>query len=102
MFLQGFGAFERSVLTQIDHILMDKERLLRRTQTKRSAYRVLGKLQRQPEPLLEALAGHKVRQLDVSEYQALVLEKVDDGSKVDKKEFQGEEFSWSILEILSI
>uniref|UniRef100_A0A8C5RFJ6 Apoptosis antagonizing transcription factor n=1 Tax=Laticauda laticaudata TaxID=8630 RepID=A0A8C5RFJ6_LATLA len=40
---KGFGAFERSILTQVDHILMDKERLLRRTQTKRSAYRVLGK-----------------------------------------------------------
>ncbi|ETE64284.1 Protein AATF, partial [Ophiophagus hannah] len=40
---RGFGAFERSILTQVDHILMDKERLLRRTQTKRSAYRVLGK-----------------------------------------------------------
>ncbi|XP_023060474.1 protein AATF isoform X2 [Piliocolobus tephrosceles] len=48
---KGFGAFERSILTQIDHILMDKERLLRRTQTKRSVYRVLGK----PEP-----AAHSV------------------------------------------
>ncbi|XP_034290503.1 protein AATF [Pantherophis guttatus] len=40
---KGFGAFDRSILTQVDHILMDKGRLLRRTQTKRSAYRVLGK-----------------------------------------------------------
>ncbi|XP_020642599.3 protein AATF isoform X3 [Pogona vitticeps] len=54
---KGFGAFERSVLTQIDHILMDKERLLRRTHTKRSAYRVLGKLQPAPELLPEALPG---------------------------------------------
>uniref|UniRef100_A0A8C9QBL1 Apoptosis antagonizing transcription factor n=1 Tax=Spermophilus dauricus TaxID=99837 RepID=A0A8C9QBL1_SPEDA len=46
---KGFGAFERSILTQIDHILMDKERLLRRTQTKRSVYRVLGK----PEPVAQ-------------------------------------------------
>ncbi|XP_077167876.1 protein AATF [Paroedura picta] len=53
---KGFGAFERSILTQIDHILMDKERLLRRTQTKRSVYRVLGKPSREPE--LEALPGH--------------------------------------------
>ncbi|XP_060613007.2 protein AATF [Anolis sagrei] len=56
---KGFSAFERSVLTQIDHILMDKERLLRRTHTKRSAYRVLGKPQQAPEPLPEALPGQK-------------------------------------------
>ncbi|XP_015275995.1 PREDICTED: protein AATF [Gekko japonicus] len=54
---KGFGAFERSILTQIEHILMDKERLLRRTQTKRSVYRVLGKPLREPEPLPEALPG---------------------------------------------
>ncbi|OCT91959.1 hypothetical protein XELAEV_18015015mg [Xenopus laevis] len=40
---KGFGAFERSILTQIEQIMMDKERLLRRTQTKRSFYRILGK-----------------------------------------------------------
>ncbi|XP_015241256.1 PREDICTED: protein AATF [Cyprinodon variegatus] len=40
---KGFGAFERSVLTQVEQVLMDKERLLRRTQTRRSEYRVLGK-----------------------------------------------------------
>ncbi|KAF7244453.1 Protein AATF [Varanus komodoensis] len=55
---KGFGAFERSVLTQIDHILMDRERLLRRTWTKRSAYKVLGKRERGPEPLSEASLGH--------------------------------------------
>ncbi|XP_066492179.1 protein AATF [Tiliqua scincoides] len=55
---KGFSAFERSILTQIDHILMDKERLLRRTRTKRSAYRVLGKPQQEPEPVPEALPGH--------------------------------------------
>ncbi|XP_063002613.1 protein AATF [Elgaria multicarinata webbii] len=54
---KGFGAFERSILTQIDHILMDKERLLRRTRTKRSAYKVLGKVQRAAETLSEVLPG---------------------------------------------
>lgn len=54
---KGFGAFERSILTQIDHILMDKERLLRRTQTKRSVYRVLGKPEPAPEPVTESLPG---------------------------------------------
>ncbi|XP_066515844.1 protein AATF [Hoplias malabaricus] len=40
---KGFGAFERNILTQVEQVLMDKERLLRRTQTRRSDYRVLGK-----------------------------------------------------------
>ncbi|GAB5580815.1 protein AATF isoform X4 [Prionailurus iriomotensis] len=54
---KGFGAFERSILTQIDHILMDKERLLRRTQTKRSIYRVLGKPEPSAQPVPESLPG---------------------------------------------
>ncbi|XP_036609226.1 protein AATF isoform X2 [Trichosurus vulpecula] len=54
---KGFGAFERSVLTQIDHILMDRERLLRRTQTKRSVYRVLGRAEPVAEPVPESLPG---------------------------------------------
>lgn len=54
---KGFGAFERSILTQIDHILMDKERLLRRTQTKRSIYQVLGKPEPAVQPVPESLPG---------------------------------------------
>ncbi|EMP37708.1 Protein AATF [Chelonia mydas] len=50
-------AFERSILTQIDHIMMDKERLLRRTQTKRSVYRVLGKPEQESQPIPESLPG---------------------------------------------
>ncbi|XP_075296069.1 protein AATF isoform X2 [Opisthocomus hoazin] len=52
---KGFGAFERSILTQIDHIMMDKERLLRRTQTKRSVYTVLGKQEQKAPPVPESL-----------------------------------------------
>lgn len=40
---KGFGAFDRNILTQVEHVLADKDRLLRRTQTRRSEYRVLGK-----------------------------------------------------------
>lgn len=40
---KGFGAFERSILTQLEQVLMDNERLLRRTQTRRSEYVILGK-----------------------------------------------------------
>ncbi|XP_020847440.1 protein AATF isoform X1 [Phascolarctos cinereus] len=58
---KGFGAFEHSVLTQIDHILMDKERLLRRTQTKRSVYRVLGRA----EPVAELVPENLPGQLEI-------------------------------------
>ncbi|CAG5861581.1 unnamed protein product [Menidia menidia] len=40
---KGFQAFESNIVTQVEQVLMDKERLLRRTQTRRSDYRVLGK-----------------------------------------------------------
>ncbi|KAM3620077.1 uncharacterized protein V6R79_018035 [Siganus canaliculatus] len=40
---KGFGAFDRNILTQVEQVLMDKERLVRRTQTRRSEYRILGK-----------------------------------------------------------
>ncbi|KAM5180951.1 protein AATF [Mantella aurantiaca] len=39
---KGLGS-DRSILVQIEQIMMDQERLLRRTQTKRSTYRILGK-----------------------------------------------------------
>ncbi|KAG7483646.1 hypothetical protein MATL_G00040590 [Megalops atlanticus] len=50
---KGFAAFDRNILTQVEQVLMDKERLLRRTQTKRSEYRVLGRA----EPAAPAPAG---------------------------------------------
>lgn len=39
---KNFSAFEQSTLKQIEHILADRSRLLKRTRTKRSNYRVLG------------------------------------------------------------
>ncbi|KAM3933708.1 protein AATF [Leptodactylus fuscus] len=49
---KGFAGSERSILMQVEQIMMDKERLLRRTQTKRSIYRILGKSRQDsaPEP----------------------------------------------------
>ncbi|XP_075445615.1 protein AATF isoform X2 [Ascaphus truei] len=54
---KGFGAFERSILTQIEQIMMDKERLLRRTQTKRTLYRVLGKSLQDSQAVPESVPG---------------------------------------------
>ncbi|XP_068125465.1 protein AATF isoform X2 [Hyperolius riggenbachi] len=47
---KGFGGSDRSILMQIEQIMMDKERLLRRTQTKRSLYRILGKFDKESVP----------------------------------------------------
>lgn len=46
-----FSAFDLPTLKQIEEILLDGERLLRRTRTKRSDYSVLGKT----EPVLEKI-----------------------------------------------
>ena len=65
--VQGFGSFDRSILTQVEHVLMDKERLVSRTQTRRSQFRVLGK----PEittPVVEtATTENEVRRERVKE-----------------------------------
>ncbi|KAJ8348678.1 hypothetical protein SKAU_G00272670 [Synaphobranchus kaupii] len=42
---KGFAAFDRNIVTQVEQVLTDQERLLRRTRTKRSEYRVLGRAQ---------------------------------------------------------
>ncbi|KAM4047301.1 protein AATF [Anomaloglossus baeobatrachus] len=49
---KGITGSDRSIVMQVEQIMMDKERLLRRTQTKRSLYRILGKSQQDsaPEP----------------------------------------------------
>ena len=52
---KGFGAFDRNILTQVEQVLMDNERLVRRTQTRRSEFRVLGKKEA-PAVVSEAFA----------------------------------------------
>lgn len=40
---KDFRAFDRNILTQVEQVLTDGDRLVRRTQTQRSEYRILGK-----------------------------------------------------------
>uniref|UniRef100_A0A7N4PZZ8 Apoptosis antagonizing transcription factor n=1 Tax=Sarcophilus harrisii TaxID=9305 RepID=A0A7N4PZZ8_SARHA len=110
---KGFGAFERSILTQIDHILMDKERLLRRTQTKRSVYRVLGRAEpvAQPipenlpgQPLLRELIERKTSSLDPNDQVAmgrqwLAIQKLRSKihKKVDRKASKGRKLRYHVL-----
>ena len=41
-YFQSFSSFERPTVAQIDHILADRDRLIRRTRVRRTKYRVLG------------------------------------------------------------
>jgi protein AATF/BFR2 len=52
----GFGAFDQSILKQIEGILADKQRLVNRTRIKRSAYRILGTLN---QPVTKSLSPTK-------------------------------------------
>ncbi|XP_056413519.1 protein AATF [Hyla sarda] len=60
---KGSAGSERSILTQIEQIIVDKERLLRRTQTKRSLYRILGKSRQDSEPEPECVPDEKMEVL---------------------------------------
>ncbi|XP_078278122.1 protein AATF [Rhinoraja longicauda] len=54
---KGFSAFERPIVIQIEQIMMDKERLLLRTQTKRSLYNILGKVEKDSPVIPETVPG---------------------------------------------
>jgi protein AATF/BFR2 len=40
---KSFESFEKPILAQIEHIVQDRERLIKRTQLKRSVYKIYGK-----------------------------------------------------------
>lgn len=46
---KNFSAFEQSTLKQIEQVLADKQRLLKRTRMKRSGYRILGEPEKSEE-----------------------------------------------------
>ncbi|XP_041367848.1 protein AATF-like [Gigantopelta aegis] len=48
---KSFGAFDQSVMKQVQQILSDRDRLVKRTQLKRSAYRVLGNVEKREEEI---------------------------------------------------
>ncbi|XP_069827579.1 protein AATF [Dendropsophus ebraccatus] len=57
---KGLAGSDHSILMQVEQIMMDKERLLRRTQTKRSLYRILGKSRQDSEPEPERVPDEKM------------------------------------------
>lgn len=59
---KDFHGFEQSTLKQIEHVLQDKQRLIKRTQVKRSNYHILGQNDEEESP-------NKVLKTDESENQ---------------------------------
>lgn len=52
---KGFGAFDRNILSQVEQVMLDQERLLRRTQTRRSEYHILGKTETPTAPMQQVV-----------------------------------------------
>ncbi|ESP02542.1 hypothetical protein LOTGIDRAFT_138224, partial [Lottia gigantea] len=73
---KGFSAFNQSALKQIDQILSDKDRLIKRTQLKRNDYRVMGTTQEEkPE---EELPNDEVRiKQTVNDYDVEIFDDSD-------------------------
>ncbi|KAJ8266385.1 hypothetical protein GJAV_G00129840 [Gymnothorax javanicus] len=85
---KGFAAFDRNILTQVEQVLMDKERLLRRTQTKRSEYRILG----QAEPLASDPAAARAE-----EQEEVVLKTNAHLKDLDEEIFDDDDFYHQLL-----
>lgn len=69
---KSFSAFESSAVKQIEQILQDEHRLIKRTQLKRSLYRVLGK----PE-VSEVMTDEKIQDDKPVSKQDLILRDYD-------------------------
>ncbi|XP_074610508.1 protein AATF-like isoform X1 [Acropora palmata] len=72
---KSFSSFDRSALAQINHILSDKDRLIKRTQLKRSAYRVLGKSKKEEKS--EALPSEDQSDLHLKDYDPEIFDDDD-------------------------
>ncbi|CAF0752490.1 unnamed protein product [Brachionus calyciflorus] len=62
---KSFESLEKPILQQIEHILLDKDRIIRRTQLKRGQYKIIGKEDRaQEEENLDALKDRHLKDYD--------------------------------------
>lgn len=85
---RGFGAFDRNVLTQVEQVLLDGDRLVRRTQTQRSEYRILGKSE------AAALASDAAAEGDEAERQLRANAHLKD---LDEDVFDDDDFYHQLL-----
>ena len=87
---KNFSAFEQSTLKQIEHVLLNKERLIARTQTKRSSYHILGQLD-DDEPRLKKMAVEE----NNSDYTLIGNER--NKTKINKEIFDDDDFYHQLL-----
>lgn len=83
IFFQSYSHRQYSILSTIDHILKDKNRLRRRTQLKRASYKILGKA-KDDKTIMQEDIDHNLHLKDVDD------EIFDDGDfyhQVQKMEF---------------
>lgn len=76
---KGFSAFETSTLQQIKQVLSDKERLLKRSQLKRTQYKILGKEEEESKETEEVdahLKNHDAEIFDDSDFYHEMLKEL--------------------------
>ncbi|RNA03184.1 hypothetical protein BpHYR1_024110, partial [Brachionus plicatilis] len=62
---KSFESLEKPILQQIEHILLDKERIIKRTQLKRGQYKICGKEEKiEDETDLESLKNRHLKDYD--------------------------------------
>jgi len=68
---KSFESFEKPILAQIEHILTDKDRLIKRTQLKRTSFKICGKSEDAPMKLEDLSNRH------INDYDAEIFDDQD-------------------------
>lgn len=89
---KNFNAFEQSTLKQIEHVLLDKQRLIKKTQVKRSNYQILG----QSDDEGDESPPKKQIKIDNAENPPDCLEKKTE-KKICKEIFDDDDFYHQLL-----
>ncbi|CAM1293542.1 AATF (predicted), partial [Pycnogonum litorale] len=90
---KSFAGFEQSSVKQIEQILADQPRLIRRTQMKRSNYRVLGK----PEDKEDATEEKEAEKVASEDFKDSLPRQADHLKSYDSEIFDDDDFYHSLL-----
>ncbi|CEG64373.1 hypothetical protein RMATCC62417_01354 [Rhizopus microsporus] len=72
-----FKAFDQNIMTQIEHVLGDKENLIKRTQLQRSEYKIIGKAQIEAEQVEQEIDSGKKADRHLNTYDAEIFDDHD-------------------------
>ncbi|KAL0271035.1 UNVERIFIED_CONTAM: hypothetical protein PYX00_008275 [Menopon gallinae] len=90
---KNFNAFEQSTLKQIEHVLLDKQRLIKRTQVKRSSYQILG----QSDDENDESPPKKQIKIDDTEIAPVDCSEKKSDKKICKEIFDDDDFYHQLL-----